>query len=207
VVDSAEIVPYRDGPYLVRGAFTLQDQAGRPIPVSRRTIALCRCGKSRIRPFCDGTHRAIRFQAPSGAEGGEDPRPAPPPLGARRDASSPRPPAQHPRLVRAETELTQAERELRRLFAGATAPAHPDRLRRAASLIDAARRALGDVTADPGAAPARPSAAINLAPGLCLVRGAVAAMGATRGELERRIVARLEATILELEDDEDDDGA
>ncbi|MGN6169624.1 MAG: CDGSH iron-sulfur domain-containing protein [Solirubrobacteraceae bacterium] len=36
--------------------------------VDRGTIALCRCGKSRIRPFCDGTHQLVRFRAPSGVE-------------------------------------------------------------------------------------------------------------------------------------------
>lgn len=62
------ITPYRDGPYLVRGSFQLMDQEGNEISVSRRTIALCRCGKSRMRPFCDGTHRLTGFRAPSAAE-------------------------------------------------------------------------------------------------------------------------------------------
>lgn len=58
------ITPYRDGPYIVRGPFFLSDSDGDPIPVTRRTIALCRCGKSRIRPYCDGTHKQIDFRAP-----------------------------------------------------------------------------------------------------------------------------------------------
>jgi CDGSH-type Zn-finger protein len=61
-----KITPYRDGPYLVRGPFTLLDQDGNEIEVKRRVVALCRCGRSQIRPFCDGTHKAIGFQAPSG---------------------------------------------------------------------------------------------------------------------------------------------
>ncbi|HET7054707.1 MAG TPA: CDGSH iron-sulfur domain-containing protein [Solirubrobacterales bacterium] len=61
------ITPYRDGPYLVRGPFTLVDQDGREIEVRRRVVALCRCGQSQIRPFCDGTHKAVGFRAPSGA--------------------------------------------------------------------------------------------------------------------------------------------
>jgi CDGSH-type Zn-finger protein len=62
--ETASITPYRDGPYLVRGAFRLLDQHGREIAPARRTIALCRCGRSQIRPLCDGTHRAIGFRAP-----------------------------------------------------------------------------------------------------------------------------------------------
>jgi CDGSH-type Zn-finger protein len=66
--DEVTITPYRDGPLLIRGPFRLQDQNGNEIDVGRETVALCRCGKSRIRPFCDGTHRVVRFSAPSGAE-------------------------------------------------------------------------------------------------------------------------------------------
>ena len=68
--DGVVITPYRDGPLLVRGPFTLRDQDGNDIDVGRRTVALCRCGKSRIRPFCDGTHALNRFRAPSAAERG-----------------------------------------------------------------------------------------------------------------------------------------
>lgn len=64
----AVITPYEDGPYLVRGSFVVRDQEGHEIDLSRRTIALCRCGRSRIRPLCDGTHRAVRFRCPGVAE-------------------------------------------------------------------------------------------------------------------------------------------
>jgi CDGSH-type Zn-finger protein len=64
----ATITPYPNGPYLVRGDFVVQDQEGNELPRERRTIALCRCGKSRMRPFCDGTHKLIGFEAPSGPE-------------------------------------------------------------------------------------------------------------------------------------------
>lgn len=62
------ITPYRDGPLLVRGPFRLQDVDGRAIDPGREIVALCRCGKSRVRPFCDGSHKLIQFRAPSGAE-------------------------------------------------------------------------------------------------------------------------------------------
>jgi CDGSH-type Zn-finger protein len=68
------ITPHRDGPLLVRGPFVIQDQDGRQIEVGRKTVALCRCGKSRMRPFCDGTHQVVRFRAPSAAEEGREPR-------------------------------------------------------------------------------------------------------------------------------------
>jgi CDGSH-type Zn-finger protein len=64
------ITPYRDGPLLVRGDFRVQDQEGNEIEPRRETIALCRCGKSRTRPFCDGSHKLVDFRAPSGAERG-----------------------------------------------------------------------------------------------------------------------------------------
>jgi CDGSH-type Zn-finger protein len=66
--DETLIVPYRDGPLLVRGPFRLEDQDGNEIEVGRETVALCRCGKSKLRPFCDGTHKLTKFRAPSGPE-------------------------------------------------------------------------------------------------------------------------------------------
>lgn len=62
------ITTYRDGPLLVRGPVRIEDQDGREITVDRQVVALCRCGKSRQRPLCDGTHKAVRFRAPSGLE-------------------------------------------------------------------------------------------------------------------------------------------
>ena len=68
--DSEQVVitPYRDGPLIVRGPVRLEDMHGQEIPVERGTIALCRCGKSRIRPLCDGTHKVSRFRAPTELE-------------------------------------------------------------------------------------------------------------------------------------------
>jgi CDGSH-type Zn-finger protein len=66
------ITPYRDGPLLVRGDFRLRDQDGNEIARGRDTVALCRCGKSRMRPFCDGSHKLVGFRAPSARETGRD---------------------------------------------------------------------------------------------------------------------------------------
>jgi CDGSH-type Zn-finger protein len=41
---------------LVRGPVTLLDASGALIDPRRETFALCRCGRSALRPFCDGTH-------------------------------------------------------------------------------------------------------------------------------------------------------
>ena len=72
-MDEATITPYRDGPLLVRGPFRLVDQDGNEIDPGRQTIALCRCGKSGIKPFCDGAHKRSGFSAPSAPS---RPRPA-----------------------------------------------------------------------------------------------------------------------------------
>lgn len=76
---AARITPYRDGPLVVRGPFRLVDQDGREIEVSRSTVALCRCGKSGAKPFCDGTHKLARFAAPSGPSAEPLLKLAPPP--------------------------------------------------------------------------------------------------------------------------------
>jgi len=76
----ATITPYRDGPLIVRGDFRLVDQDGAEIDPGRNTIALCRCGKSGIKPFCDGTHKRSGFSAPSA------PSRARPPAQIRREA-------------------------------------------------------------------------------------------------------------------------
>jgi CDGSH-type Zn-finger protein len=77
------ITAYRDGPLIVRGPFRLLDQAGTEIELGRETVALCRCGKSRLRPFCDGTHALVRFRCPGTVEHGRD-QPPPEP-GPRAD--------------------------------------------------------------------------------------------------------------------------
>ena len=71
--DGATITPYRDGPLIIRGDFRLLDQDGQEIDPGRRTVALCRCGRSGIKPFCDGTHKRSGFSAPSAPS---RPRPA-----------------------------------------------------------------------------------------------------------------------------------
>jgi 3-phenylpropionate/trans-cinnamate dioxygenase ferredoxin subunit len=60
-----------NGPLIVEGEFTLTDASGNPIPLQKR--ALCRCGGSTIKPFCDGTHSKIGFQGAAAAVEKADP--------------------------------------------------------------------------------------------------------------------------------------
>jgi CDGSH-type Zn-finger protein len=69
-MDEATITPYANGPYLVRPPFRLLDQDGNEIETFRGTIALCRCGRSQNRPFCDGTHKLVGFTAESAPASG-----------------------------------------------------------------------------------------------------------------------------------------
>jgi CDGSH-type Zn-finger protein len=62
----ASITPYPDGPLIVRGDFTLLTPDGATIDPGRRSVALCRCGRSAIKPFCDGTHKVVKFHAGTG---------------------------------------------------------------------------------------------------------------------------------------------
>lgn len=59
---STEITPLDDGPYLVKGDFTLRDPAGNAFQ-TKDSVALCRCGHSANKPFCDGSHKRVGFQS------------------------------------------------------------------------------------------------------------------------------------------------
>lgn len=55
----AEIKVRKNGPYLVTGVM-LKDAQGGPIE-TEQTFALCRCGQSVSKPFCDGSHKRVAF--------------------------------------------------------------------------------------------------------------------------------------------------
>jgi CDGSH iron-sulfur domain-containing protein 3 len=63
VAEPIEITVLDNGPFLVKGTITLMDGAGQPFHPEREPIALCRCGASTNRPFCDGSHAKIGFQS------------------------------------------------------------------------------------------------------------------------------------------------
>ena len=60
-----EIKVRENGPYRVRGPIRLIDADGNEFDLSDQgdTIALCRCGASTTKPFCDKTHSRIGFEA------------------------------------------------------------------------------------------------------------------------------------------------
>lgn len=65
----AKITVRENGPYLVEGDdVTVVDWNGAVYHVERRPVALCRCGASAKRPFCDGTHAKLGFSAGEAAE-------------------------------------------------------------------------------------------------------------------------------------------
>jgi CDGSH-type Zn-finger protein len=59
-----------NGPFLVMGPITLIDPTGATVTTPPdRPVALCRCGQSSMKPFCDGSHSRTNFAA-------SDPAPA-----------------------------------------------------------------------------------------------------------------------------------
>jgi CDGSH-type Zn-finger protein len=51
------VTPCSDGPVLVRGADEVLDADGQRHRVERPVVAVCVCGKSSRKPWCDGTHK------------------------------------------------------------------------------------------------------------------------------------------------------
>ena len=60
------------GAFLVRGSAVVVDAEGNEFPSERETIALCRCGGSTTKPFCDATHSKLGFWATERAVGEEE---------------------------------------------------------------------------------------------------------------------------------------
>ena len=56
-----EIAVFRNGPLFVRGGVRVVGSDGEPYEVRNRQ-ALCRCGYSRNKPFCDGSHAIVGFR-------------------------------------------------------------------------------------------------------------------------------------------------
>ena len=54
-----------NGPLVVQGEVKVVDHLGNvfAVPPGKAAVALCRCGHSAAKPFCDGSHRQAGFQA------------------------------------------------------------------------------------------------------------------------------------------------
>ncbi|MFS8201364.1 CDGSH iron-sulfur domain-containing protein [Streptomyces sp. CWNU-52B] len=57
------ITAYPDGPYVVRGARRVVDADGNEFEITRPAVALCRCGLSGQKPWCDSTHKLARLRS------------------------------------------------------------------------------------------------------------------------------------------------
>jgi CDGSH-type Zn-finger protein len=75
-VSQVKIIIRKNGPFRVEapeGAIEMVDADGNKYDLSGKTnFALCRCGGSVNKPFCDGTHSKIGFQAAEAAVRAED---------------------------------------------------------------------------------------------------------------------------------------
>jgi len=61
VVASAKLSVLANGPILIKGNFEISDSEGKTFDV-KESVALCRCGASANKPFCDGAHKKIGFE-------------------------------------------------------------------------------------------------------------------------------------------------
>ncbi|OIP04049.1 hypothetical protein AUK18_00735 [Candidatus Beckwithbacteria bacterium CG2_30_44_31] len=59
---AGKIKALKDGPYQVSGRVTVEDTGGKTVVVEKE-VFLCRCGGSKNKPWCDGTHAKIGFKA------------------------------------------------------------------------------------------------------------------------------------------------
>ncbi|MBI3408101.1 MAG: CDGSH iron-sulfur domain-containing protein [Planctomycetes bacterium] len=58
-----------NGPLVLPANFAIVDHLGNEftLPQGKEVIALCRCGNSKNKPFCDGQHKQVGFQAAEAA--------------------------------------------------------------------------------------------------------------------------------------------
>lgn len=57
-----ELIIRKNGSTKVVGEVILRDEDGNIITPSDKPFKLCRCGASKVKPFCDGTHKAIGWK-------------------------------------------------------------------------------------------------------------------------------------------------
>ena len=54
-----DVVVCPGGPLLLRGDHLVEDAGGEVHRTHRPVSAVCRCGKSSVQPWCDGTHKVL----------------------------------------------------------------------------------------------------------------------------------------------------
>jgi ferredoxin len=59
-----KVIVAQDGPYYIEGGVEVVGAEPRAKEVSLEHCALCRCGSSKNKPFCDGTHKEVGFKDP-----------------------------------------------------------------------------------------------------------------------------------------------
>ncbi|MEJ7797527.1 MAG: CDGSH iron-sulfur domain-containing protein [Solirubrobacteraceae bacterium] len=63
-MSDVSITATENGPLSIKGPFRLVDADGNEYDISdRKRVSLCRCGGSTTKPFCDGTHSRVGFDA------------------------------------------------------------------------------------------------------------------------------------------------
>ncbi len=72
MADEVTIKIRDNGPYIIRGTMIVTDSEGNAFE-QQETIALCRCGHSNTKPFCDGTHKTAGFESAPRAQAGGEP--------------------------------------------------------------------------------------------------------------------------------------
>lgn len=67
---ASTVTVYPDGPLVLRGDFEVRQADGDMVPTGR-IVALCRCGRSALKPLCDGSHKhGVRPSASTGQDDG-----------------------------------------------------------------------------------------------------------------------------------------
>ena len=75
---AAKLTVFNNGSVRVEGDFEILDQDGKPFGLAGRTrISLCRCGQSKTKPFCDGSHKGTGLESAIRAFDLEPPAPKP----------------------------------------------------------------------------------------------------------------------------------
>jgi len=71
MTDGPTIEERENGPFVVKGLTSMRGSDGQEVEV-KPVMALCRCGASKSKPFCDGSHKEVGFQSRGGKPAGID---------------------------------------------------------------------------------------------------------------------------------------